>query len=223
MGRPAGNWAGGLVKLMALPRPRQWGPLFATQGAFRRLGWTGAGPCNGSPPTGRHSPLGAQSPSRGRPRLLPAGRVGDPGVASTVARAELTRTSPGLPAGGWRAGARSGKSGPSAVSWLGAPGRRPGSRRPGWWTTPPASSVGKRRRPCCGWGCPALAAARHQAQVADLAQLGAALNFQPLCFWLNGVMPEAEVAVATSEPMQRREGPERAPCPGLAVGEVMEA
>ena len=45
------------------------------------------------------------------------------------------------------------------------------------------------------WRCPALGAARHQAQVEDLARIGAARDYQPKCFWQNGLVLVAAVAV----------------------------
>ena len=53
------------------------------------------------------------------------------------------------------------------------------------------------------WRCPAFGAARRQAQVGDLASIGAARDFQPRCFWQNGVVPEEAVTVASREPMRR--------------------
>ena len=48
------------------------------------------------------------------------------------------------------------------------------------------------------WRCPALDATHHQAQVGDLVQLGAARDFQPRCYWQNGM--EAWTDGAASRP-----------------------
>ena len=87
--------------------------------------------------------------------------------------------------------------------------------------------------PCCGldaetalhrWPrCPAREGTRHQAQVSDLAGIGAVLEYRPRCFWQNGVVPEASVALAASEPMLRQEGPVHDCVHGLVGGGVVDA
>ena len=72
------------------------------------------------------------------------------------------------------------------------------------------------------WKCPALAVARRQAQVDDLAREGLARDFQPRCLWQNGIVPSAAVAVEASGPMKGVEEPAGGPLPGLG-GAVVEA
>ena len=55
-----------------------------------------------------------------------------------------------------------------------------------------------------------------------MEQLGAARDYQPRCFWQNGVVPTVAVAVPESEPMQCGEGAAWGPLPGLG-GAVVEA
>ena len=65
------------------------------------------------------------------------------------------------------------------------------------------------------WTCPAWSTQREEYGIADLAKIGAACQFHPICFWQNGILPQSAVSVPASRCMQVTEDPPDPVAPDL--------